>query len=256
MSIMKMSIIGLETALQRQNESVFDLLNLPDGIDKDTLTDNILLEASDFEVLYPDPHFFRAAVGTWSNKHYRTFEKWITALNIEYNPLENYDRVEEWTDTGNEKSNTKGNTSSNEDTTGSVGTVGNDVNREESSEKGKVITDSDTENSVSAYDSGSYQPADKTESDTSEDRENNILRYITNDSKQDVNSNSNVKGNTSNNEDFTKDTDTVHKGRIRGNIGVTTSQMMLQSELDIARFNIVQQITDLFLTEFCLMIYT
>ena len=47
----------------------------------------------------------------------------------------------------------------------------------------------------------------------------------------------------------------IHTGRIHGNIGVTTSQQMLQSELDIARFNLIQQITDLFLTEFTLMVY-
>ena len=45
-----------------------------------------------------------------------------------------------------------------------------------------------------------------------------------------------------------------HTGRIHGNIGVTTSQQMLQSELDIARFNIYEEITDLFLKE--LTIYT
>ena len=47
----------------------------------------------------------------------------------------------------------------------------------------------------------------------------------------------------------------THNGRVHGNIGVTTSQQMLQSEIDVARFNIVQQITDLFLQEFCIMIY-
>ena len=53
----------------------------------------------------------------------------------------------------------------------------------------------------------------------------------------------------------TDDTTVTHAGRIHGNVGVTTSQQMLQSELDIARFNIVQQITDLFMTEFLIMVY-
>ena len=41
----------------------------------------------------------------------------------------------------------------------------------------------------------------------------------------------------------------------KGNIGVTTSQMMLQSELDIARWNLYEHIADLFCQEFCIMVY-
>ena len=41
----------------------------------------------------------------------------------------------------------------------------------------------------------------------------------------------------------------------RGNIGVTTSQQMLQSELDIATWNLYEHIADLFVTEFCIMVY-
>ena len=61
-------------------------------------------------------------------------------------------------------------------------------------------------------------------------------------------------GSSSTDTDNTVDHTSEH--RKHGNIGVTTSQQMLQSELDIARFNIVQQITDLFLQEFCIMIYS
>lgn len=240
MSIMKMTMLGLENGLKVDNESIFDLLTLPDGIDKDDLVDNIILEGGEFEVLYADPHFFRQAVYTWSRKHYRTFEKWITALNIEYNPLENYDRFEDWTDTGKEISNKK-----NNDTMSSNGT--NNVD-ETVKEHDKTDTNTVTENTVSAYDSSSYQPADKTEVDDTVDRNDNIDRT----SK--ANNTNNVA--STGDEDYTKDNNGMHSGRIHGNVGVTTSQMMLQSELDIARFNIIQQITDLFLTEFTLMVYT
>ena len=49
MAIMKITILGLEMALKPENKSVFDLMNLPTGIDKDALTDNIILEGGDFE---------------------------------------------------------------------------------------------------------------------------------------------------------------------------------------------------------------
>ena len=225
-------MLGLQQALTLKNQTLFDNMNLPAGIDKDTVVDNILLEGSDFEVLYPDPDFMRAAIGTWSNKHYRTFEKWINALNIEYAPLENYDRQEDWTDTlDSDTTNTNVDTTTeNTDTT--VNTTG------EQTDSGSV------ENTVSAFDADTYQPAEKSDTDN------------TTNTSTDTSSDVDFTHNSTITDTGTKDDTTVHTGRIHGNVGVTTSQQMLQSELDIARFNIVQQITDLFLTEFCIMIYT
>lgn len=207
-------------------------MNLPTGIDKDTVVDNILLEGSDFEVVYPDPDFMRAAIGTWSNKHYRTFDKWMNALNIEYAPLENYDRQEDWTDTlDSDTTNTNVDTTSeNTDTT--VNTTG------EQTDSGSV------ENTVSAFDVDTYQPAEKSDTDN------------TTNTSTDTTSDVDFTHNSTITDTGTKDDTSVHTGRIHGNVGVTTSQQMLQAELDVARFNIVQQITDLFLTEFCIMIYT
>ena len=44
-------------------------------------------------------------------------------------------------------------------------------------------------------------------------------------------------------------------GRVHGNVGVTTSQQMLISELDLGYWNIYEKITDLFLTEFVIPVY-
>ena len=231
MSLAKLTIVGQETWLQKDSKSLFDLFTLPDAIDKDECVDNIMLECGEFEVLYSDPYFMRSAIGVWSKKHYRTFEKWAAALAIDYNPLENYDRIEEWTDTENEKSDvgfddkTKTTTDSTTDSSGKSEQGGN------------------TEDLVSAYDSDSYQESEKHEIDTDESHEDNVK------------SNSVLNNETTQNTKGTKDTEGKHLGRIHGNIGVTTSQQMLQSEIDIARFNLIQQITDLFATELCILVY-
>lgn len=102
-----MTLMGL----YNYNTSLFDFLTLPEDIDKDTLIDNILLRSGDFEVLYPDFDFLKYSIGAWARKWQPTFERWITALQIEYNPLENYDRMEHWTDT--DDSTTTGNASGN-----------------------------------------------------------------------------------------------------------------------------------------------
>lgn len=53
----------------------------------------------------------------------------------------------------------------------------------------------------------------------------------------------------------TVDGTNTHEGHLYGNIGVTTSQEMLKQELDIARFNLFDQIADLFIKEFCICVY-
>lgn len=231
MSIAKITLIGQETWLQKSNQSVFDLLKLPDGIDKDTCIDNIILECGEFETLYSDPFFMRTAIGTWSNKHYRTFEKWIAALNLEYNPLENYDRQEDWTDTGDENTKVKFTDDTTTETDSST------------TSEGSSNQNGNTENLVSAFDSSEYQESEKHVIDTDEDHTDEVTSNtkLTNDSEQ------NTEGE--------KDTIDKHTGRIHGNIGVTTSQQMLQSELDIARFNIIHEITNLFMTELCICVY-
>ena len=217
--------------MKSKNQSMFDLLVLPSGINKDDLTDNIILECGEFEVLYSDPEFMRTAIGSWSNKHYRTFEKWINALNIEYNPLENYDRIEEWNDKESEQTNV----SFTDDTT--TTSTGNTIS------DGKSNQDGNTEDLVSAFDSDSYQKSEKHEIDTNEHHNDNVA---TTSQAANISSQNTISG---------KENSGVHSGRIHGNIGVTTSQMMLESEINIARFNIIQEITNLFLTELCLMVY-
>ena len=39
------------------DDTLFDLLEVPEGIDKDKLVDNILLEAGERSVIYSDPDF-------------------------------------------------------------------------------------------------------------------------------------------------------------------------------------------------------
>ena len=46
-----------------------------------------------------------------------------------------------------------------------------------------------------------------------------------------------------------------HKARMYGNIGVTTSQQMLEAEVQVARINITDIICKDFKTEFCLLVY-
>ena len=225
-------MIGLNQYLyQMKNQTLFDLLELPELIDKETVVDNILLQGGEFEVLYADPDFMRNAIGIWGKKHYYTFDKWATAQQLEYNPIENYDRIENWTDEGN-----RGEKSQARRDSGNTRTFDNE-------DKRTLDTNITTENTVSAYDSETYQPADKSESDNTGTDTMNYSGTI----KDEFGEGS--SGQTTENK---KD---KHDGHVHGNIGIRSSQELLQQEYDIARFNIVEQITDLFIMEFCIPVY-
>lgn len=226
----KITLIGIENYLN-PDRSVFDSMILPEGIDKDILIGSIILRCQEFELLYSDPEFLIPAVGVWSRKNYRTFDKWVKALDIEYDPLYNYDRTEEYTDTHTGSSNRAG--SFNTSGSGS-NTLTNNL----------TDTTADTlTHSEKAYNDTNYVG-------TTQDQSNGSITR--------TGTASNALSNTNQGSDSDQSSDSytnVHKARLFGNIGVTTSQMMLQSELDIARWNLYQHISDLFCNEFCIMVY-
>lgn len=101
MALAKMTLIGLINYydnVDQSEDTLFDNLNLPEGIDKNTVINNIIMKGGEFPILYPNAPYVRAYIGVWSNKWYRTFDKWYAALNLNYNPLHNYDRIENITD--------------------------------------------------------------------------------------------------------------------------------------------------------------
>lgn len=239
MSSVTMSVLGMYHYGESINQDLFENMQLPTGIDRTDLINNILEQSAAFEVLYPDFDYLKFSIGAWSKRWYRTIEKWINVLGIEYEPLYNYNRFEEWEDSGSrsgQDSNTRnltGNTSDHvtgeTDTTDTVTTTGED------------------ELSVVAYNSDTYHNKEK--------RETSGTSNSTGHSETETNATgTNAETETisgTNSETTSGD----HSGHMFGNIGVMSTQDMLQQELDVQKFNLIQQITDLFLTEYCIMVY-
>lgn len=211
MSESKLTIIGFNNYMESMGDDLFKHLIMPDGIDQNALKENIMLRGGEFEVLYSDPYFMQDSIRVWVHKWWRTFEKWVNALNVKYAPLDNYDRYEDYTDT---------HTGS-----GSIDTTTTLDNT--------VTDDATSEGKVNAYDSTSYQPKELTDYDNTTTLDSDGTSNTT-----------------------TSDSKTIeHHAHLHGNIGVTTSQQMLQAELDVQRFNLIEQITDIFLREYVLPIY-
>lgn len=220
MSSSRLSLIGL----YNYDPTIFDNLTLPTGLTKDILTNNILMRGAEFEVLYPDADFIKFSIGAWSAKWQATFQRWVDALAIEYAPLENYNRIEDWSDSdqGTEAKSELG------ERTGSGS--GSTSGRTNSTTKHKVSAD-DAGDTLTMKDQDELVGADSSSSSTS----------------------SNEKSSGASSGEYAKDAE--HHGIIHGNIGVTTSQQMLLSELDLGYWNIYEKITDLFLTEFVIPVY-
>ena len=108
-----LSLIGL----YNYDNTLFDGLTLPAGIDKDICVNEILRRCGEFELIYSDLDFNKSMIAQFGNKHNRTYTKWVEGLAEEFNPLHNYDRHEIYTDThkSNAVSNSATSTSSNAD---------------------------------------------------------------------------------------------------------------------------------------------
>ena len=242
----KITLIGLENYLNPQR-SVFDNMVLPEGIEKDVLIGSIVLRCQEFELLYSDPEFMIDAVNIWSRKNYWTFDKWVKALSIDYDPLYNYDRTEEYTDTHSGKFGK----------TGSGTSLGSsDYTRTDNLSQSDDHTRTDNLSSTLTHSEKAFNDTTMVASSqdgTSDTGTQRMAGTLTNSGTQ-RNAGSEA-GSISNNENGTDDYTNTHKARLFGNIGVTTSQQMLQSEFDIARWNMYEHIADLFCQEFCIMVY-
>lgn len=222
----KVTLIGMYQYLLNHPTNKVDLfgdINLNEAIDKDTLINEILMESGEFGVIYQDGYFLKNAITLFFDVHKRTFDKWVEAVNLEYNPLDNYDRLEEWSD----------NTSHSGEGTH------NDSSSQSSSNESRSSSNGSDLHNVSAFDSNSYSPESQT------------LGTNSGEVSGSGNENSNSSGSTSE----SSTTGSTHSGRVHGNIGVTTSMQLVRDQLELVRFNIYEEIASLFVEDFCIMVY-
>ena len=142
-----LSVLGL----YHWDNTLFDLMTLPQGMNKDTVIDFILSECSDMEVLYPNPEVLKNLIGVWSHTEQYTWDKLYKTLLFEYNPIDNYDRTE----TRNLESSARGTSAdSGTDTRTSADSGTDTVTSTDSGTDTATSTDSGSETKTST-DSGS-----------------------------------------------------------------------------------------------------
>ena len=155
-------------ALYNWDEDIFKLLQLPSGVNADNVIDEILVECGQLELIYPDFDFMQQQIGHWSINMLPIFERFLRAVEAEYNPIENYDRKETRT-TSRDKSETENSArahAQSSDTTDSGNTS-------------HTITEAENE-ALSRDTSGARARGTKahtTESDTQSDTVNNTVTH-------------------------------------------------------------------------------
>lgn len=169
------------------DQTILDGLILPAGMDAQNVKDNLLLETESMEILYPSVPFLKAAITVWAKERFDVWAKLFATTQLEYNPIENYDRQED-------------------STSGSTGTS-----------SGTTTTTA----SATAYNSDQFADTAK-----------------------------NVTGGSNSNS-----SSGTYKSRVHGNIGVTTTQQMLQQERESVQFCMTQFIIDDFISRFCIGVY-
>lgn len=215
MSSTNLSILGLYL----YDDSIFANLEVPQGVDKSAVTDNILMECAELEVVYPDFDFMKAAIGSWSAKQLPIWEKLKETTEYEYNPIWNKD----------------GSIIERETT---VRATSADSRAETTGHSASTSHGSDaTVKTLAAYDSSSFENADKTDS-TLQTAENGETK-------------SESTGEQSGSENYARSYERIEKG----NIGVTTTQQMIKEQREVVLFNIVDTIVNDFKRRFCLLIY-
>ncbi len=217
--------------------TLFEGMKLPDGMSNDILISKLI---RDYGMLYPYhqyPDILKDSISYWFQGRAYDFEQMYSAMHAKYNPIENYDRKED-------RTLHLSHSGTDTDTT----TLGSQVTTKRTGTETDAQSGSDVnELSVSAYDSASYQPRER----------NTRTPNLTATRTPNLTDTSENSGSDRRDTDYGHKEDTDEHIRAHGNIGVTTNQQMITSELEMrVQYDLYHLIAALFEQEFLSRCYS
>lgn len=232
-----MSVMGL----YEWDNTLFDLLSIPEGLNKDNVVNSLLAEVSDLEVLYPNPVVMKNLIGIWSASCQYKWNHLYNTMLLEYNPIDNYDRTETRTlnSQGSGTNSTGGSDTITEGGTDTITEGGTDT----------ASGNTTTSEKVAGFNSSSPTLVDKGQQTGQQTGTTQYGKTIDTDYGKTL---QNSYGKTGTDSFSRSDSETI---RARGNIGVTTTQQMIESEREVADFNMYDIIINEFKQRFCLLVY-
>ena len=230
-------------AAYNYNPNVLDLLEVPEAIDKATLIDNLLMETAEREIIYTNLAFLRQAIGSWSKKNLPVWEELYKTTQYEYNPIWNKDGTVKETETRDLHG-----TNYHTDNTNRVDNL-TDKNTRNFQDKETRDLDDETLNSVYGFNSSSEAPNEKVHTDYNgtDTMDHTGTDTMDHTGRQDIDRTYDEK---------TSDTGTVKHERVeQGNIGLTSTQQLIQEQRELVKINLMDIIIDDFQKKFCLGVY-
>lgn len=218
------SIVGL----YNWDDTIFDDMVLPASVDRAEIIQDILYTCADLELVYPDWGVMKNAIEVWSKEEIFKWDKIERLAELEYNPIENYDRYE------------------SEKTSDTRQKTGNDVNTNTGT--GKAVNNSGTTNKnttthgVTGYNT-TTPVTDRVDSVNGQDTQNSM-------------SENNGRGSEVRHSLERETGDIIRTNRTHGNIGVTAPYQMILGDLSVYdSINLCKIIPVDFKLRFCLMVY-
>lgn len=231
-------------------------------INKNQLVFTIMEQCGELTTYRQIPDRFKQAVNNFFLCYYESFRKLWIALMMDYNPIENYDRNEKFKDTYNSDMTRTDSTHYQEtDNLDYLGQETDELNKSGSEKnENKQTGNSVTTNELYADNGSSWkndtrstvEPPTKTEDTLSfTNRTDTNTKSFSNRSDERTFEHTYLDGDDKNEHRGYDE----REGRVHGNIGVTTSQQMVLSSLEIGKINFYTYVADLFEKDLLLQIY-
>lgn len=240
-----MNLQNLIDAAEYEGIDIFSGVSVPAPLDAETVKSAIMVRSGLMTPLYKEPRVFQSLVTHWFITKQWTFEHLIKIIQAEYSPIENYNRHEDTTDTlsGSDTLTKEGGNEQTHSGTDTEAHSGTDTDTHSG-------TDTTTQ-SISAENVSTWSNDSKSELSHGESIDTTHGESI-----------DTTHGHTIT-DTYQNRSDTTEYGKIdtkesdiHGNIGVTTTQQMINEELELLRhFDIYGYIAELFENDNMLLIY-
>lgn len=272
--------------LYNWDSTIFDLMQIPSALDRDTLVKNLLAETAELEVLYPNPVVFKNLLGVWSAKNLDVWNRLYATTQYDYNPIENYNRYETGSDSGTGRT-----THSGTDTTTETTTHGGADSRTEAITHGgsesenttsnieqggqDIVNGSDTKGHwIAGFNPNTPAPPDDGLLKQTRDQDDATTTTEYGKTEDGTGTRTTTFGKTENIQETMNHGETIgktgglthgeqvattnegeHELHAHGNIGVTTTQKLIREQRDIDLFNLYDIIIEDFKMRFCILVY-
>lgn len=272
--------------LYNWDQTIFDLMQIPEQLNRETLIDNLLAETAELEVLYPNPVVFKNLLGVWSAKNLDVWNRLYATTQYDYNPIENYNRYETGSDSGTGRT-----THSGTDTTTETTTHGGTDRRTEEITHGGSETEnitSDIEQGgqdvvngsrttghwIAGFDSQPVSADDDGLVKQTRDQEDGTTTTTYGRTEEGTGTRTTNFGKTENVQETMNHGETIgktgglthgeqvattnegeHELHAHGNIGVTTTQKLIREQRQVDLFNLYDIIIEDFKMRFCILVY-